>query len=264
MKEKLNTIVFKEPYKDPVVMQIENSLEAEQKEVKGNIQVLNVEDDICIICNEEAFLKDEKPNIIHGKYGTIFGNIFVIGANIETGEFVSLAEEQAEKYIKELKEMAIKNEINIYTSYVEMINKHQGEFDNFPIEFAFDDEQFKIGMQSIGLTEKDENEVIGVGAGGFIRKKDIQAYINMQSRFLEEERQGIENDTTGEKFIKEMFLEKMINYRYAYTKDIKPVLKELDLTMNKINKCSNLKNGFKLAKQECLESYFKEESEEFE
>ena len=33
--------------------------------------------------------------------------------------------------------------------------KHQKEFDEFPVAFAFSDEQFKEGMKKLGLNEND-------------------------------------------------------------------------------------------------------------
>ena len=55
-------------------------------------------------------------------------------------------------------------------SYVEMKERHQKEVNEFPMKFAFSDEQFKKAMEELGLTEKDVDKVIGIGAGGFIKK----------------------------------------------------------------------------------------------
>ena len=54
--------------------------------------------------------------------------------------------------------------------YAELREKHQKEFDKFPMKFAFSDKQFKEAMESLGLTENDTDKIIGIGAGGFIRK----------------------------------------------------------------------------------------------
>lgn len=268
MKEKINTIVFKEPNKEPVVMQIENSLEAEQRLIQGDLQQLNIEDNVCIICDEEGKLNGKEPNIEHKIYGTIVGNIFVIGKNYRTGQYVSLTEKQVEKYIKELKEMAIENACRIYDSYIEMRNKQQEEFDKLPKMVADNDEEFKIGLKELGFSEKDENEVMEVGLGVFIRQTDFMKYGKMMLRFLKEMQESLVADKTGEKFIKEMFIEEMKNNKYSETKDIRPVLCVLGLTMQTINEFDNLKHGFELAKKEylsnCTGTEQKENEEEFE
>ena len=60
--------------------------------------------------------------------------------------------------------------------YVEMKERHQKEVNNFPMKFAFSDEQFKKAMEELGLTENDLDKVVGIGAGGFIRKTDVKDY----------------------------------------------------------------------------------------
>ena len=88
--------------------------------------------------------------------------------------------------------------------YAELREKHQKEFDKFPMKFAFSDKQFKEAMESLGLTENDTDKIIGIGAGGFIRKSDLKAYTEMCQRTEKEMQEAIDNDKTGEGFIKEM------------------------------------------------------------
>lgn len=263
MRKKLHTIIFKEPNKEPVVMQIENSLEAEQSIIKGDIQKLDIGDNVCIVCDEEGKLKGKEPNIKHKTYGTIVGNIFIIGENTRTNQFVSLTERQVEKYIKELKDMAIKNNIKIYENYKKMREQQQKEFDQIPKMFAFDDEQFKSGLKKLGLTENEKSNIVPIGFNGFIRKQDIKQYNDMQNRFMKEFQHSIMADKSGEKFIKGMFLEEMRNHEYSYTNDLESVLHPLGLTLQTINDFDNLKHGLELAKKEYL-SNCNENEEEFE
>ena len=74
--------------------------------------------------------------------------------------------------------------------YAELREKHQKEFDKFPMKFAFSDKQFKEAMESLGLTENDTDKIIGIGAGGFIRKSDLKAYTEMCQRTEKEMRPG--------------------------------------------------------------------------
>ena len=60
--------------------------------------------------------------------------------------------------------------------YDELKKQHSKEFNEFPIFFAFDNEQFKKGMKELGLSEKDEDKIGSIGFGGFIRKTDVEAF----------------------------------------------------------------------------------------
>lgn len=134
--------------------------------------------------------------------------------------------------------------------YNELKNRHQDEYNKFPIEFAFDDKQFKRGMESLGLKETDTDKVVGIGYGGFIRKEDFSSYKEMLDRHYEELQNEIKNDLTGEGFIKDMFVSEMLNHEYGYTNEICEVLSSLGLTYAKVMNNDNLKHGLELAEQE--------------
>lgn len=104
-KEKLR-IVFKEVGKDPVVMEIEDTLEAKQKLVGGLIEVVPYKEGILLICNEEGKLENLKPNIDIG-YDYIAGNCFVVGDDFENAGFKSVTDEQVEILKDSLKMRAI-------------------------------------------------------------------------------------------------------------------------------------------------------------
>lgn len=134
LKEKLNKIIFKEPHKEPVIMQIENSTETYKKLVGGDILILHFENENCIICKEKSLIKDEEPNIEHIKCGIINGNICIVGLNKDAKkrfitleeDVISLTDKEIKKYIGELKKMDIKNKSNVYNSnniYASSINK---------------------------------------------------------------------------------------------------------------------------------------------
>lgn len=62
--------------------EVENELEAMQKLVGGFIEVIRLQSDLLLICNEEADLKKLKPNrfITHG---VIKGDFFICGVDGE-------------------------------------------------------------------------------------------------------------------------------------------------------------------------------------
>ena len=149
-------------------------------------------------------------------------------------------------------------------SYVEMKERHQKEVNEFPMKFAFSDEQFKKAMEELGLTEKDVDKVIGIGAGGFIRKTDIKAYNEMGERQYKEFKEAIEEDKIGDGFIKEMFLYELGNHEYIITFDISETLDAVGLTEEDIRNNNNLRTGLILAEKEYLEQYEEENQEEEE
>lgn len=85
MNNTIKALVF-EPNKEGYVHSIENTLRAKQKIVDGLIEVVHIEDGICLICNEEGMLL-ELP-----KHRGIHGTFLIVGDM--DGEFISLTDEQ--------------------------------------------------------------------------------------------------------------------------------------------------------------------------
>ena len=141
--------------------------------------------------------------------------------------------------------------------YEIMKEKHQKEFDEFPVAFAFSDEQFKEGMKKLGLNENDIDKVCSIGNGGFIKKTDAKAFNEMFKRFDKEMKKAIENDKNGTGFIKDMFYYELGNHEYIYTYELEETIDALDLTMEEIEKNENLRKGLQLARKEYLEEYNK-------
>ena len=149
-------------------------------------------------------------------------------------------------------------------SYVEMKERHQKEVNEFPMKFAFSDEQFKKAMEELGLTENDLDKIVGIGAGGFIRKIDVNDYREMGKRQYKEFLKAIQEDKIGDSFIKEMFLYELANHEYIITREIDDTLDALGLTDNDIRNNNNLRTGLLLAEKEYLEQYEKQEEDEEE
>lgn len=148
--------------------------------------------------------------------------------------------------------------------YIEMQERHQKEFDSFPMKFAFSDKQFKESMEELGLTEKDVDKVISIGAGGFIRKSDLEAYKEMCQRTSKEMQDAINEDKTGEGFIKDMFKYELANHEYCITYELDETLDAVGLTIEEINNNEALKHGLELAKKEYLKQYEEEQEDEEE
>ena len=146
--------------------------------------------------------------------------------------------------------------------YVEMKERHQKEVNEFPMKFAFSDEQFKKAMKELGLNENDFDKVVSIGSGGFTRKTDVKAYKEMGKRQYKEFWKAIQEDKIGDGFIKEMFLYELDNHEYIITHEIDDTLDALTLTKADIRNNNNLRTGLILAEKEYLEQCEEEEQQE--
>jgi len=83
-------------------IEIENSLEAEQRFVDGYIEVISIGNGIDIVCNEEGKINHLQPTVAWIEDGEVIeiicGNCFLCRYNDE-GNFVSIKNEDVE-YIK--------------------------------------------------------------------------------------------------------------------------------------------------------------------
>lgn len=95
-------------------------------------------------------------------------------------------------------------------NYKEYKDARQGEFNSLPVFFAFNNEQFKEGMEKYGLTENDTDKIYSLGAGGYFLKKDkplIDAYFNKK-----DELPDLMKDKT---FAEDAFYYEMCNHEYS-------------------------------------------------
>lgn len=95
-------VLVVEPNKNPVIMEIEDSLDSIQKLVGGYFQVIYpFKDPVVLVCNEEGKLKGLPPNRTicgsDGKYmDTIVGTFFLAGNGEE--DFVDFPADLFDKY----------------------------------------------------------------------------------------------------------------------------------------------------------------------
>lgn len=104
------SVLLVEPGKCPKVIEIEDTLEAMQNIVGGDIEVYEpFDDEIAIVCNEEGKVKGLPLNrAIYSDRGElvdiIAGTFFVCYAPVDSEEFLNLPKELAEKYEEYFKE----------------------------------------------------------------------------------------------------------------------------------------------------------------
>lgn len=101
--DNLMKIVYVELNRKPFVSEIEHSLEAEQKAVRGYIEMICIDDDnVCLVGNEEAKLLGMEGNRMINYGDTIIaGPFFVVG--LTSDDFRSLSDEEALKYMEVFK-----------------------------------------------------------------------------------------------------------------------------------------------------------------
>lgn len=137
--------------------------------------------------------------------------------------------------------------------YEEIKNKHQKRVNDFPLGFAFSNEQFKNMMEKWGLTENDTDKIVSIDGGGFLRKTDIEEYNKMWTEIRKEHKDLIEQDKTGEGYIKDMFVSELENHEYGYTYELDDTLDALELTREQIASSPSLSHGLELARKEILD-----------
>lgn len=138
-------------------------------------------------------------------------------------------------------------------TYRQLRERQQKEVNEFPLGFAFSDEQFEKMMAGWGLRKKDTDKIVSIGAGGFVQKKDRKAMHEMFARHTRELKEAIIEDETGEGFIKGMFKYELANHEYCYTGDLEDTIDALGLTADEINGNDNLRHGLHIAIKEVMD-----------
>ena len=114
--------------------------------------------------------------------------------------------------------------------YVNLQDKHQAEYDAFPMMFAFSNEQFEEGLKKLDAAPK---EIVSLGYGSYIKKADISDFEKMITRLNNEKSEMLNNN---DRYTYQAFLYELANHEYGYTYDIEPTLQALSLTADQVAK----------------------------
>lgn len=134
--------------------------------------------------------------------------------------------------------------MNSYKKFKEKMTK---EVNSLPMIFAFSNEQFEEGKKKLGV--KENSELVSIGAGGFMKKNDIQLLRDMRDRHNKEFAEKIKDD----KFLYEAFLHELWNHEFCITFDPEPTVNALCFTMEEFEKDERALKIFKKAKKDYLE-----------
>ena len=132
--------------------------------------------------------------------------------------------------------------------YLELKAIHQKEVNGFPLIFAFSNEQFKKGLEKLGLTENDVDKIVSIGGGGFVRKADVSALNEMMKRHGKENKEAMKDD----QYVYDMFRCELANHEYCITYDYEETLDCLGLTIADVKKDQRLLKILKQARYDYL------------
>ena len=117
-------------------------------------------------------------------------------------------------------------------TYTELKARQAKELNNFEgIFFAFNKEQFTEGLEKVGLTKENVNQIYSLGAGGYIRKDKSAAFSAMFRRHAEEK----DNRKKEEKFLFDSLVYELCNHEFCITGDVSDALKSLGYNQESID-----------------------------
>ena len=132
--------------------------------------------------------------------------------------------------------------------YLDLKKRHQKEFEEFPIAYAFNDKQLQEALEKLGATKEECITVFG--HGDIIKRSDKKDLIEMMKRHNNELEQKLIDDP---EFAYEALLYEMDNHEYAinWTAD-DDTLAALGIDFDFIRK-----HGLQLAYDKARDQHFK-------
>lgn len=134
--------------------------------------------------------------------------------------------------------------------YRELRERHQKEFNEFPMFYAFSEEQFEKGMAKLGLSADDTDKIYSIGYGGFYKKEDAPKFHEMNKRFAEEMKQAMED----EQFLYDMFYYELANHEYCITYEYDDTLDACGLEEEEVARNVKMLRALKKATDDYLAS----------
>jgi hypothetical protein len=108
-------------------------------------------------------------------------------------------------------------------TYQEYRETQSKQISDFPIFWAFNNDQFKQGIEKVGATP--DNKVVGIGAGGYILKKDLPAFIEWSKN----KKKTLKTLLNQKKFFYSAVSYELANYEFCITYDYTDTLDALGL-----------------------------------
>lgn len=100
-------------------------------------------------------------------------------------------------------------------AYLDLIEKHREELNNFPIAYAFNDQQLKEALVKLGVNSVDECVTV-FGHGDIVKRGNAKKFIDMLERHTKEVKDAMIAD---KEFAEAAFRYEMDNHEYAINWD---------------------------------------------
>lgn len=94
--------------------------------------------------------------------------------------------------------------------YLDLKKRHEQEVSNFPVAYAFNEQQLKEALEKLGATK--EECVTVFGHGDIVKRSDAKAFIAMLENHVDEIKRKLREDV---EFAEAAFLYEMDNHEYA-------------------------------------------------
>ncbi len=112
--------------------------------------------------------------------------------------------------------------------YEKLRTKHSKEVNDFPMFFAFNEEQLEEGLKKLNTTK---DNLVQIGGGGLIRKGDKTKYLDMIKRQHAEDIKAVKDD----EYVYQMFRYELANHEYCITYDYTDTLESSGLEFDKLD-----------------------------
>ena len=136
--------------------------------------------------------------------------------------------------------------------YLEIKQKHREQVDAFPVQFAFNEQQVREGLERLGVDSI--KDVVSTGHGGLIRKSDTRAFTDM---FIKQAKTLLEA-CKDEGFLTEALVYELSNHEYNISRDdssTKDVFKGVvDFESDHFKNCMNKAKAIYKKEQEQYEN----------
>jgi len=133
--------------------------------------------------------------------------------------------------------------------YEELQSKHRELINSFPFGFAFSNKQFEEAKVKMNVT--NNNELLSISNGGFIRKTDSDKYEQLLYMVDRESKEAMKDD----EYLYQGFLYELGNHEFCITYDPTDTLNCFSLTLEDVEADPRILDIFIRARKEYLEYY---------
>jgi hypothetical protein len=145
---------------------------------------------------------------------------------------------------KKMKQETKQKEKNLYLKHKEKVEK---KINDFPMVWAFNEEQLNEGLNKLNATKKD---VCSLPHGGIIRKTDKELYLKMWEDINAEEDELKKNPA----YVYQMFKYELSNHEYIITYDLEDTLNACGISEDDLNANEMFKTQLEKAEKDYLKA----------